>query len=76
MSTPAGRKNRRNLPEQGAKTLPFLIHVNQKQLTFTRICLFYVKSISVKSHIIVVKKVELDRRNGYIYPETGPVAYP
>ncbi|EIQ20698.1 putative transposase [Shigella flexneri K-315] len=30
------------------------------------ICLFYVKSIYVKSHIIVVKKVELDRRNGYI----------
>jgi len=30
------------------------------------LCLFYVKSIYVKSHIIVVKKVELDRRNEYI----------
>ncbi|APV74048.1 hypothetical protein DZF40_00080 [Salmonella enterica] len=33
---------------------------------FPHLCLFYVKSIYVKSHIIVVKKVELDRRNGYI----------
>ncbi|CAI8730412.1 hypothetical protein EMIT091MI3_130013 [Kosakonia quasisacchari] len=53
-----------------------MIHVNQKQLTATLICLYYVKSFRVKSHIIVVKKVELERRNGYIYPETGPVAYP
>ncbi|EBX3888765.1 hypothetical protein DRU97_12230 [Salmonella enterica subsp. enterica serovar Fann] len=33
---------------------------------FSHLCLFYVKYIYVKSHIIVVKKVELDRRNGYI----------
>lgn len=33
---------------------------------FPHLCLFYVKSIYVKSHIIVVKKVELDCRNGYI----------
>ncbi|EFH2786557.1 hypothetical protein G3Z75_000702 [Escherichia coli] len=49
-----------------AKRLPLLMHVNHKSIIPPDICLFYVKSIYVKSHIIVVKKVELDRRNGYI----------
>lgn len=46
--------------------LPFLIHINQNRHTFRHVCFFYVKSINVKSHIIVVKKVELDLINGYI----------
>lgn len=36
-----------------------------------RNCLFFVKSIYVKSHTFVVKKVELDRIKRYIYPETA-----
>jgi hypothetical protein len=48
-------------------TGPFLLmHINQTPVRLFRVCLFYVKSICVKSHIIVFKKVELDRRNGYI----------
>lgn len=45
----------------------FIVDVYQLPIHhFPSLCLFYVKSIYVKSHIIVVKKVELDRRNGYI----------
>lgn len=45
----------------------FIVDVYQLPIHhFPPLCLFYVKSIYVKSHIIVVKKVELDRRNGYI----------
>jgi DHA1 family bicyclomycin/chloramphenicol resistance-like MFS transporter len=43
-----------------------LMHINQTFVRLPCVCLFYVKSICVKSHIIVFKKVELDRRNGYI----------
>ncbi|PVK59247.1 hypothetical protein C4828_15405 [Salmonella enterica subsp. enterica serovar Altona] len=40
----------------------FIVDVYQLPIHhFPPLCLFYVKS-----HIIVVKKVELDRRNGYI----------
>lgn len=58
-------KNGDLLHNEEAKRLPLLMHVNHKSI-IPDICLFYVKSIYVKSHIIVVKKVELDRRNGYI----------
>jgi DHA1 family bicyclomycin/chloramphenicol resistance-like MFS transporter len=44
----------------------FFVDAYQPPVRLCRVCLFYVKSICVKSHIIVFKKVELDRRNGYI----------
>ncbi|UJD96879.1 hypothetical protein FS593_14620 [Lelliottia amnigena] len=66
MSTPVGRENQRIDKFKGTKTVPFLMRVNQTDVCLPRDCFFYVKSIYVKSHIVVVKKVELDRRNGYI----------
>ncbi|EFN9756972.1 hypothetical protein DWG93_07775 [Escherichia coli] len=64
--TPADPKNGELLLNREAKRLPLLMHINHKSINPPVICLFYVKSIYVKSHIIVVKKVELDLRNGYI----------
>ncbi len=45
---------------------PFLMHVNRNGLQGSAICFLYVKSISVKSRIVAIKKLVLDHRNGYI----------
>jgi hypothetical protein len=45
---------------------PSLMHINGSHDRISPICFFYVKCICVKSHTVVVKKVELDLINGYI----------
>ncbi len=53
------------LHNEEAKRLPLLMHVNQN-LSFPRYMFILCKINLCKKYIIVVKKVELDRRNGYI----------
>ncbi len=61
------RKNGDLLHNEEAKRLPLLMQ-STTNLSFPRYMFILCKINLLKSHIIVVKKVELDRRNGYISP--------
>ncbi|PNL55892.1 hypothetical protein CP955_13820 [Enterobacter sp. HN503E2II] len=66
MSTPVDREKRRTKTQRRPGRAFFVDAYQPNPVRLCCVCLFYVKSICVKSHIIVFKKVELDRRNGYI----------
>jgi MFS family permease len=50
------RKSRAKIPSRG-DFAPFLMHINRDGLPGSVICFFYVKSISVKSRIVAIKKL-------------------
>ncbi|VTP72348.1 Sulfonamide resistance protein [Leclercia adecarboxylata] len=59
-------KSSKIVQKEGSRRGPFLMLVKQSTFHRSPVCFFYVKSICVNSHSLVVKKVVLDHRNGYI----------
>ncbi len=53
---PGGEKSHARSHFQG-EIAPFLMHVNRNGLQGSAICFLYVKSISVKSRIVAIKKL-------------------
>jgi hypothetical protein len=52
----ASRRRKSHAKTFQGRNRPFLMHINQMGFG-SAICFFYVKSISVKSHIIAIKKL-------------------
>jgi len=58
--------------QKGAEMLPFLMHINRDGLPGSVICFFYVKSISVKSRIVAIKKLFWITETGTYSPDLFP----
>jgi hypothetical protein len=69
---PAAQKRALKYLPQGAISAPFLMHINRDGLPGSVICFFYVKSISVKSRIVAIKKLFWITETGTYSPDLFP----